>query len=156
MAQQAVVQYVQFYTAGSAARKIEIATPPKTVRKPRTAKQHKRIVVHIDPLALAGTVTALVLLVLMVVGMFQVQAARQKNIQMAQYVETLKSENALLQSTFDNGYNLEQVEKTALALGMMPAEQAEQIPIRLEITQEPQTEDGFWSHLTAFLTGLFA
>ncbi len=155
MAQRTAIQYVQFYTAGSAARKIEIATPKKPAKKPRVAKQ-KKIVIPIDPLALAGTITALVLLVLMVVGVFQVQSAREKNAQMAQYVETLKSENALLQSTYDNGYDLQQVEKTALALGMVPAEQAEQIPIRLDIPQESQTEESFWASVTAFLSGLFA
>ena len=155
MAQRAAVQYVQFYTAGSAARKIAIEQPKKTERKPRVAKQ-KKIVVPIDPLALAGTVTALVLLVLMVVGVFQVQSAREKNAQMVQYVETLKSENAFLQSTYDNGYDLQQVENTALALGMVPAEQVERIPIRMDVPQEVQPETGFWSSLTAFLAGLFA
>ena len=155
MAQRTAIQYVQFYTAGSAARKIEIATPKKTARKPRVAKQTK-IIIPIDPLALAGTITALVLLILMVVGVFQVQTAREKNIQMAQYVETLKTEQAMLQNEYASGYDLQQVEKTALALGMVPAEQAQQIPIRMDTPQEEQPAEGFWESVTAFLTGLFA
>ena len=155
MAQRAAVQYVHFYTAGSAARKLEIAQTPKVERKPRVAKQ-KKMVIAIDPLALAGTITAVVLLVLMVVGVFQVQSAREKNTQMLQYVESLKSENAFLQSTYESGYDLKQVEKTALALGMVPAEQVEQIPIRMDVPQETPEETGFWTNVTAFLAGLFA
>ena len=155
MAQRADIRYVQFYTAGSAARKLEVAAPQKTVKKPRALKQ-KKIVIRIDPLATLGTLTALVLLVLMVVGMFQVQDARQKSAAMAQYVETLKTENTLLQNTYDNGYDLEQVEKTALALGMVPAEQVEQIPIRVSVPQQTQETPGFWESITAFLAGLFA
>ena len=156
MAQRAAVQYVRFYTAGSAARKIEIAHPPKKVeRKPRVAKQ-KKLVVPVDPLAIVGTITAALLLILMVVGVFQVQSARAKNAEMAQYVATLKTENAILQDTYNNGYDLQQVEQTALALGMVPAEQVEQIPIRMDAPQETQQDTDFWTTVTAFLTGLFA
>ena len=154
MAQQATIQYVKFYTAGTAARKIEVSSPVKPIRKIKVAKQQK-IVLRVDPLAMVGTLTALVLLVLIVVGMFQVQTARERNAEMAQYVQTLKTENRMLQTTYDNGYDLKQVEETALALGMVPAEQVQQIPIRMELPQTEQPEN-FWTNATAFLTGLFA
>lgn len=155
MAQQATIQYVKFYTAGTAARKIEVSSPVKPIRKPRVAKQQK-IVLRVDPLAMVGTLTALVLLVLIVVGMFQVQTARERNAEMAQYVQSLKTENRMLQTTYDNGYDLKQVEETALALGMVPAEQVQQIPIPMELPQTEQPEENFWTNATAFLTGLFA
>lgn len=155
MAQQAAIQYVKFYTAGSAARKIQVAAPPKPVHKTKVAKQQK-ILIRVDPLAMVGTLVALVLLVLMVVGVFRVQSARERSAQMAQYVQTLKTENRMLQNTYDTGYDLEQVEKTALALGMVPAEQVQQVAIQMEVPQTEQPVEGFWNNVTAFLTGLFA
>jgi predicted dehydrogenase len=50
---------------------------------------------------------------------------------------------------------LEEIEKAALALGMIPQEQAQQIVISVDM---PQTEEkiGFWAHTITFLEGLFA
>lgn len=155
MARYPDVRYVQFYTAGSAARKLEIPTPFKTERKPKVRKQSKAVV-RIDPLAALGVATAAVMLILMLVGLVRLQAAKQEYAVMEQYVESLQAENKTLQQAYDSGYDIEEVERTALALGMVPAEQVQQIPIQVSVVEtEPETV-GFWDRVSAFLTGLFA
>ena len=153
MARKIDVQYVHFYTDGSAARKLAVVEPMDTVRLPK-AKKKKHIVVPIDPMATAGILMAAMMLVLLTVGVFQLRSARQGATQMAAYVDTLQAENTLLQSTYDASYDIEKVEETALALGLVPQEQVLQVRMQLPAVQEEHS--GVWERLCTFLTGLFA
>ena len=154
MARQPDIQYIRFYTDGSAARKVAPVAPLKTIKLPKI-KLKKRITVHIDPLAVAGIVMAAVMMVLMVVGMAKLSSATGEMETMSSYVQTLSQENAQLQQTFTEGYDLEEVERTALALGLVPKEQVRHITVRVPPVQV-QEEPGAWQRLCAFLTGLFA
>ena len=74
---------------------------------------------------------------------------------MEQQVAELRAENAALQAEYESGYDLADVERTALALGMVPKEQVEHVT--LYVAPAPQQETigplaQFWS----FLIGLFA
>ena len=153
MAQNLRVQYVQFYTGDSTARKLDIPAP-KAAPKVRTKKQ-KRILVHIDPVAIFGIVVAAVMLVLMAVGYIRLQNAREENLMMENYVSSLRRENAALQEEYITGFDPEQVEKTALALGLIPREQAKRVSIMVTQPQETPIPSG-WDHLIAVLAGLFA
>ena len=155
MACQREIQYVQFYTAGSAARKLVYEPQGKTQPRPRTRKQ-SRTLIHVDPVAILGVVTAVIMLTLMLVGVCNLQAAKQRNVAMEQYVTTLQEKNETLEQTYKSGYDIEEVERTALALGMVPKENVQQIPI--EVTMEATVEEtpDFWDRVSAFLTGLFA
>ena len=99
-------------------------------------------------------VGALVLLVLIVVGMFQVQTARERNAEMAQYVQTLKTENRMLQTTYDNGYDLKQVEETALALGMVPADTVPVVMMTVNVPEQTE-EYTVWGDFLWCLSCLF-
>ena len=99
MAQQLRVQYVQYYTDGSAARKVESPVPQAAPRKAR-AKKQKRIVIPVDPVSILGILVAAVMLVLMVVGYTQLQNTQQEVQTMEQYVSTLRRENAALQEEY--------------------------------------------------------
>ena len=149
------VQYVRFYTNGSAARKIETMEPKKAVAVKPKARKQKRIVLCIDPVAVAGIVVAAVMLVLMFVGVVQLQAARQEAVVMEQYVSDLQVRNAALQSDYEAGYDLEAVEEMALALGMVPKAQVQSIPIQVSQTEQ-EIQLNFWDRVTTFITGLFA
>ena len=153
MARKFDVQYVHFYTDGSAARKLASAEPMETMRLPKVKKK-KRIVVPIDPVAVAGILMAAMMLVLLTVGVVQLRSARQGATQMAAYVDTLQAENTLLQSTYDASYNIENVEETALALGLVPREQVAQV--RMQLPPVQQEQPGAWERFCTFLTGLFA
>ena len=154
MARKTDIQYIRFYTEGSAARKFAPLAPLKTIKLPKI-KLRKRITLHIDPLAYAGILMAAVMLVLMAVGMARLNAVRQELQTMDAYVQTLTQENQQLQQTFREGYDLEQVERTALALGFVPKEEVTHITIRVapeQVVEEPST----WERVYTFLTGLFA
>jgi len=154
MAQRLDVQYVQYYTDGSAARKVAPVAPLKTIRLPKIKKM-KPIVLRVDPVAVVGIVVAALMLVLMYVGVAQLNSTRQELYTMRSYVENLRVENELLEDKFQEGYDLEQIERTALALGLVPKEQVKHVTVQVA---EAVTEDapGTWERFYTFLTGLFA
>lgn len=154
MAQRLDVQYVQFYTDGSAARKVAPMATLKTIRLPKI-KKLKPIVLRVDPVAIAGIVVATLMLVLMCVGVARLNSTRQELNTMSAYVENLRVENELLEDTFQKGYDIEQVERTALAIGLVPKEQVKHVTVQVP---ETVTEDapGTWERFYIFLTGLFA
>ena len=154
MAQQLGVQYVRYYTDSSVARKIAPSVFRKAQSLPNIPKKKRRVVLHIDPIAIAGILMAGIMLILMTVGMVELNHAKTEAAEMEAYVQTLRQENETLQTTFDAGYDRSQVEHMAKALGMVPGEQAQRISIHVPVTQE--RENGFWENVTTFLSGLFA
>ncbi len=154
MAPKLDIQYVQFYTDGSAAKKVAPVAPLKTIRLPKIQIK-KKIVLHIDPVALCGILMAGIMLVLMAVGVFQLRAARQEAKIMSDYVQILQQENTELYTSLTDGYDIQQVRQTALALGMVPKEQVRHVSIT--VPEAPVAEEpGSWEQFYIFLTGLFA
>ena len=153
MARQFDVQYISAYTDGNAARKLELPKAPKTTRK-RTARRSKKIVIHVDPLAIMGILVAGIMMIAMAAGVYKLVNARQEMMAMDAYVQSLRQENTALQEEYDTGYDLENVRQTALALGMVPVEQVEQITIQVQVPQQEQP--GGWEQIRTFLAGLFA
>lgn len=154
MARRTNVQYVQFYTDGSAARKVAPVAPLKTMKLPKI-KKVKRTTLHIDPTAFAGIAMAVMMAVLIVIGVVRLSVAQQEMNQMSQYVQTLREENVRLEQEFAEGYDIEEIERTALALGMVPEDQVEHITMKLPEIQETEEPSG-WDRFTTFLAGLFA
>ncbi|MBO5837788.1 MAG: hypothetical protein J6Q92_07875 [Oscillospiraceae bacterium] len=154
MAKHPSVQYVQFYTAGSAACKVATVEQMPTAKLPRV-KKRKHITLYIDPVATAGIVMATVMLVLMLVGVFQLRQAKQEVAMLESQVQTLWQEQRQLYATYEESYDIADVEKTALALGMVPKDQVKQITMKVppvESEKDPNT----WEKIYTFLTGLFA
>ena len=154
MAQRIDIRYVQYYTDGNTARKVAPVAPIETIKLPKVRKQ-KRITLHVDPIAVVSIGMALVMAVLIVVGKVQLDAAHQEMQTMAAYVDTLQQENAQLQQNFAESYDIEQIKRTALALGMVPVEQVEHVTVKLPAVEET-VEPTAWERFTTFLTGLFA
>lgn len=154
MAQRVDVRYVQFYTNGSAARKVTPVVPLDTIKLPKVKKQ-KRIIIHIDPVAVFGIAVAAVMLVLMAAGMVQLKNARHELSTMTSYVNTLTQENVSLNAAYSEGYDLDKVKTTALALGLVPVDQVRHVTVQLPAAQTEQTP-GAWERFCTFLTGLFA
>ena len=154
MARQYDIQYIRFYTDGSAARKVAPVAPLKTLKLPRVKKQ-KKTAVRIDPIALAGIVMSVVMFVLMCVGISQLRTAQQELQTMTAYVDTLQTENTSLKAAFSESYDIEQIERTALALGLVPEEEVRHVTIQVPQTQVEE-EPGAWERFYIFLTGLFA
>lgn len=154
MARQVDVRYVQFYTKGNAACKVAPVAPLPTAKLPRVKKQ-KRIVLRIDPVAVAGIVMAAFMLVLMTVGVIELHNARQNVVTLENQVDTLWQEHRQLNAAYEDGYDIADIEKTALALGMVPREEVTQIV--MQVPEVPQEEEpDAWERIYTFLTGLFA
>ena len=107
MAQKYDIMYVNFYTDGSAARKVAPAFP---VTQPKQRTQTRQKVKRI----------------MMAVGLSQLDTARDQAQTMENYVNTLTQQNQALQDKYYGDLDLEQVEQTALALGMV---YKDQIPV---------------------------
>lgn len=153
MARKTDIQYIRLYTDGSAARKLQPVTPWKTAKLPKVNK-NKRITLSVDPVATVGIVVAAVMLILMMVGVGRLRVAQQQAAVMEQYVETLQNNNRVLQDTYDS-IDLDEVERMALALGMIPEEQAQHVTMKVPATQIAE-EPGAWEQVWIFLAGLFA
>lgn len=155
MARKIDVLYVNGYTEGSAARKIAPAFPEaKPQRKPRA--RNKRRVIAIDPVAIGSIVVAVFLLVMMVFGMTTYQNAVEDAQMMENYLHSLQNENEALSAQLWEDVNLAEVERTALALGMVPKDS---IPVHRIQLQEPvpqESESDWFDQLVAILTNLFA
>lgn len=154
MAHKSDIQYI-YYVDGSAARKAAPILPQGVLRKPIQFLKEKKIVLHIDLLAHSGIIVAAVMLVLMTVGWFRLQATQNEIVQMQAYVDELKAENHQLRLDYENAYDLEVVERTALAMGMVSVEEVEHVNIQVQPPAENETASA-WEKMTAFLTGLFA
>ena len=148
------VRYVRLYTDGNAARKIETYSPAPKKRTPRPARR-PMLVLHIDPVAIMGIVTAVVMLIIITVSVVKLARVQKELAVMEEYTYQLQKENDALRQEYADGYDIKEVEKTAMALGMIPRQQAQRSVIRLP-AEQVQEETGVWTQVRSFLTGLFA
>ena len=153
MARYPTVQYVSLYTDGSAARKLELNVPVRKTQA-KVKKNSKRITVYVDPVAFLGIATAVVMLVVMAVSFFQLQSVQQEAAVMTSYVQQLRAENKALQAEYQEGFDLEQVSRTAQALGMVSKDQVQHVT--LQVQPQEVVQPGTWQRIVTFLSGLFA
>ena len=156
MAQKHDILYVNFYTDGSAARKLAPAFPAAKPRKGGSAKRKKKTVIFLDPVAVCSLIVAAVLLISMAVGLTQLQNAQAEAAAMESYLEQLTAENERLAQEFDSQVDLETVEKTALAMGMVPKDQVKSVNIQVQEIRIEEPQKTFWDQMYAILTNLFA
>ena len=155
MARKPDIQYVRYYTDGSAARQLEVYSPRKNKTTAPRPRKRKGYVIYIDPLAVGGIFLSVVLLIAMLVSSVQLTMARQKLSNTQAYVTTLTQGNEQLRKTYDESYDLEEVEKSALALGMVPVSEAPVITVQIE-KEEVVEEPTFWERISMKLEELFA
>ena len=153
MARKQEMRYIQYYV-GSAAPKLTFQQPKK--KKTALPKEYKQqsYTVRVDPLALGGIVVSAVMLVLMIVGLVQLNSAKQELAQMASYVETLQTVNAEQKAAFKEKCDLDAVKKAALEMGMIPISEAQRMTI--SVTREESQQGTFWERVGVFLEGLVA
>lgn len=161
MARQPDIQYVRFYTSGSAARKIE-PERRQSVERPQTQAQTRprvrraqRKVIRIDPISLCAMLVAGVMLIAMAIGMIKLGSVNDEADRMEEYVSRLRAENAQLQAEYESSYDLADVERKALEMGMVPVGQLQQIQVPVEHPQRAP-EPSAWEEFKAFMTELFA
>ena len=140
------IQYIRFQTDGTAAKKMEFFRPAAKTRLPEIKKKKARVIC-LDPLAMIGTVLAAVLLVLMVINCFQISQLQTDTSDMYRYVNDLQAENNRLKDVYNSNVDLDEIPSQALALGMIPTDEAKHITVRL-----PQNEEMGQSNTQIVLT----
>ena len=157
MVQKPDIQYVtQFYSYGSEAKVLELK-PEKKKQKftlPKVVPQHK-INIYVDPVAWAAVAVALVMVVLMAVSVNSYLNACNEYRAMTNQVITLQNINVEKQLEYEKLYDLKDIEQKALALGMIPAEEAEVVTIA-PVIPEPEMETPWWENISWFMKVLFA
>ena len=142
------IQYVRCYTDGSSARALQLFPAKPKTALPRTKKKKARVF-HLDLLAYAGIAVSVVMLVLMIVNCVQLSQIQKKTDVMSGYVDVLKEDNARLNDTYQSGYDLMDVKKKALAMGMVPVEEVRHISVAVEMpVQQKEAGPEVWAFLT--------
>lgn len=152
------IEYIQkYYSYGSEAKVLEFKPVNKEPQKPAVPKREKEPVttVCIDPIAFCGIMVAVVMLVVLLAGVIQYGVICEDHRVMENYVNALREDNVLMQHQYNAGYDLEQIESTAKALGMIPVSEAQTISIHVELPPV-QEEPGIFDNVVWLLSGLFA
>ncbi|MCI6227386.1 MAG: hypothetical protein SPC78_08295 [Candidatus Faecousia sp.] len=157
MNQKPKIQYVgQFYIHGSEARQLELQEKKKQAKSKLPLERLRKVeVIYLDPVAIFGIVTALVLLAVMTVGVLQIRDDWTDYQTMSNYVSRLNSENAELKADYRSQYDLEDIRVKAQALGMVPKSQLEVRTVYVTIPK-PEPERTRLEEIRWFLSGLFA
>ena len=157
MSQKPKIQYVgQFYIHGSEARQLELQEKKKQAKSKLPLERLRKIeVVYLDPVAIFGIVTALVMLTVMILGVLQIRDDWKEYRVMSNYVSRLNSENAELQADYRSQYDLEDIRIKAQALGMVPKSDLEVRTVYVTIPQ-PEPEMTWLEEVQWFLRGLLA
>jgi hypothetical protein len=156
VARKAEVRYINFYSVGSSAYKLDaMPAPKKQAASIPMQRKAKKILLKVDPIALAGVFLAFVMLIMMVVGLFQLGSAKRQATQMQSYVRQLEAENRALDAQYRAGFDPDEIRQIATQMGMVPIEQAQKIQITVPVT-EPVQEPTVWETVYTFLVGLFA
>ena len=156
MSQKPKIQYVgQFYIHGSEARQLELQEKKKAKSKLPLERLRKMEVIYLDPVAIFGIVTALVMLTVMILGVLQIRDDWEEYRVMSNYVSRLNSENAEMWADYRSQYDLEDIRVKAQALGMVPKSELEVRTVYVTIPQ-PEPEMTWLEEIQWFLSGLFA
>lgn len=159
MAQKPDIQYIhQFYVYGSEAQAPELK-PVKKKNRPKVVltvpKLRKDFLVHFDIASVCGIVVACMMMVLMTVGIYQLSETQREYAQMERYVIQLQNSNVELEQRYHSGYDLNDIREKALAIGMIPVEEAQTMTIQVSIP-EPEPEPSLWDNICWFFSELFA
>ncbi|MBQ8834371.1 MAG: hypothetical protein IJ001_05550 [Oscillospiraceae bacterium] len=151
------IQYVgQFYVHGSEAQQL---APEQEKKQPKTRLPLVHIEkiqqISLDPVAIAGLLVAVFMLVTLVIGTLSVQNAWQDYRAMESYVSNLRRENAQLESSYRASYNMDEIIATANTMGLIPRSEAQTISITVTVP-EPEQEPTIWEDFIWFIKGLFA
>ena len=115
-------RYIQFYTPGTAAVKVEIQKEQNWAPLPELRPEDRKAV-YIDPVAIISCVVAVCMLILMAVGINQLNNSRKEVAALERYVAQLTAENQTLEETYASGYHLTEIRQKALDMGMVPADE---------------------------------
>ena len=151
------IQYVtQFYSYGSEAKVLELKPAPKKRKFTLPmAKPQQKICIQVDPVAWTGILIAVVMVVLLAVSVNSYLDVCADYTVMNNHVIELQNFNVEKQQEYAGMYDADDIRQKALALGMIPMEEAKVIFISPVIPQ-PEPEESWYENISWFLSGLFA
>lgn len=147
-------RYVRFYTYGSTAVKVE--DPRRTASLPKYQKPQKRKPLPIDPIAFAGSVVAVVLAVLMVVGFIQVAVTNAQVQELEVQLTAVQQEAQMLEERYYGSFDLNEIRMAAESMGMIPAEEAVHVQIQVPAQTVEVQSLSWWDTMLASLRQFFA
>ena len=74
---------------------------------------------------------------------------------MSEYVSQLNRENAELSARYRESFDLEDIQRKAVGIGMIPKEEAQTMTVRVRVP-EPEAKPTMWEDIVWFWNGLFA
>ncbi len=148
MARKFNERYVRYYTPGNTTGK-----NPGSGKEPATPE---RKTIEVEPIALVGNAVALLLAVLMIVGLLQVNQINTQVRDMEVYVLGLERIEANLEAEYRNSYDLEEVRLAAESMGMIPAQEALRVPVRVPEEQVEVIQLSWWENFLVSLRRIFA
>ena len=156
MVKKPEIQYIdKFYVYGSEAKVLELKPKRKIKTILPLSAPDKTIRIPVDPVAIGGIVVAVALLVALLIGCVQyVQVYRQYRTMM-DHVVAEQNMNVELREDYRSRIDLVEIRDKALALGMVPVENAQVITIRAELPQR-EPEPTLWEDFVWLCKGLFA
>ena len=157
MNQKPKIQYVgQFYVHGSEARALQLQEQKRQAKtKLPLARIQKIEKIYVDPVALAGILVSVVMLVTMVLGAVQIKRDWDQYEQVSAYVSELKKENARKNHAYHLSYDLEDIKSKALAMGLVPKSELQTMAVTVTVP-EKEPELTRTEEIRFFLEGLFA
>lgn len=154
MARSNDIQYIRYYTPGSAAEKVELPKIVKKQPKPK-AEKAKTPVLQIDGLAAVGIVVAAVMLLCMLMGFVQACAINRQVQDLEVYISKLEVQQENLRTEYEHGYNLDEIRLAAQSMGLVPVEQVQHITISVP-ESENTVELTWWEALLENIKEIFA
>lgn len=152
------IQYVgQFYTYGSAAK--EVALQEKKAKTTLPLERLRNIQqIYVDPVAWFGIAVSVVMVITMILGALNIRNAWAEYEVMHSYVTELRQENVRMELQYERGYDIKDIEGTAISLGMIPVSEAQTMTVRVsvpEVKEEPTRWEEFRDYIQWFVDGLF-
>ena len=148
------IQYVgQFYVYGSEARQLEEKKRRQAKTSLPMARLEKLEKLYVDPVALLGIAVAIFMVVAMVMQQLRKDWAVYNG--MSEYVSQLNRENAELSARYRESFDLEDIQRKAVGIGMIPKEEAQTMTVRVRVP-EPEAKPTMWEDIVWFWNGLFA
>lgn len=148
-------RYIQFYTAGSEARELVPVLRPEAAPATRRRRSRKPVL-YIDPVAILGMITAVILTVCLLIAFGQYKQAKADYEYVHSYNCSLKQQHKDLQKTYADSYDKEEVRMEAILMGYVPSSQLEHVTIRAEKPEAFDEEPGVLERAWIYLTELFA
>lgn len=149
VSQKAEIQYVsQFCGYGS--------DEPKKKKKKKVEKKPQKIhVFHLDPVALCGIFSAVILAGALIFGGIHLHIMWKDHVAVKEYLGQLKTQNAKLQHDFSASYNLDDIKTMSDSLGLQPETDMETRYVRVT-PPAPKPRRTWMDDVKWFFKGLFA